>query len=234
MSELPRRKHSAVLREILPLKGAHIADIGCGDGGLVRLMAREGARVTGVEPSEAQLARARAAEPAGGEDYVKAGAEALPFADGSLDGAVFFNALHHVPVEGQGLALAEAARVLMSGGLLYVLEPLAAGAYFELVRPIEDETEVRARAYEAVQAAAGHGLLEPARELCYEAPLKQQSFENFKAGLIAVDARRRPRVEAAETALRASFASAAEQRDGAFWFYQPCRLNLLRRTDRPW
>ncbi len=43
MTSAPRRKHSAVLREILPLAGARIADIGCGDGGLVRL-ARGGFR----------------------------------------------------------------------------------------------------------------------------------------------------------------------------------------------
>ena len=105
-------------------------------------------------------------------------------------------------------------------------------AHIELVRPVEDETEVRAKAYEAVQGAAADGRLEQERELCYEAPLKHRSFADFAAGLIAVDARRRPRVEAAETVLRASFESAAEQRDGAFWFYQPCRLNLLRRTNR--
>ena len=43
MTSAPRRKHSAVLREILPLAGARITDIGCGDGGLVRLMTRAGA-----------------------------------------------------------------------------------------------------------------------------------------------------------------------------------------------
>ena len=106
------------------------------------------------------------------------------------------------------------------------------GSYFELVRPVEDETEVRAKAYEAIRGAVAGGLLAQQRELCYEAPLKHRSFEDFSAGLIAVDNRRRSRVEAAEAALRAGFESAAEQQGGAFWFYQPCRLNLLRRTNQ--
>ena len=49
MTALPRRKHTAVMREYLPmLEGTRAADLGCGDGALVRFMTREGARVIGA------------------------------------------------------------------------------------------------------------------------------------------------------------------------------------------
>lgn len=230
MSPIPRRKHSDVLREHLPLKGARIADIGCGDGALVRLMTREGARVTGIECSDSQLARARAAEPAGAEDYRPGRAEELPFEDASLDAAVFFNSLHHVPVEGQAKALQEAARVVRPGGVVYIQEPIAAGVYFELMRPIEDETFVRAKAQEAIAAAARGPALRPELEVVYDAPIRRGGFEDFKASLIAVDAGRRTRIEAEEDALKAAFEAAGEARDGAIWFDQPSRLNLLRKV----
>lgn len=230
MGETPRRKHGEVLREYLPLNGARIVDIGCGDGALVRMMTREGARVTGIECSEAQLARARAAEPAGDETYLFGRGEELPFEDASLEAAVFFNSLHHVPVEGQARALEEAARVVGPGGLLYIGEPIAAGAYFELMRPVEDETFVRAKAYEALKAAAGGPALREELELVYQAPYRRPDFEDLKASLIAVDESRRPRIEAVEGALRQALESAGEARDGAVWLDQPSRLNLLRKV----
>ncbi len=230
MNKPPRRKHSDVMREYLPLKGTRVADIGCGDGSLARFMTREGATVTGIEPSERQLARARAAEPTGGETYLQGVAEHLPFEDESLDAAVFFNSLHHVPVEGQARALAEAARVVRMGGLIYVQEPLAAGPHFELVRPIEDETHVRAKAEEAIEATVAAGLLVQDLELVYDAPYKIADFEAFKAGVIAVDEGRRPRFEAMEEDLRTAFEALAERRDDGYWLFQPARLNLLRKA----
>ena len=58
MSVLPRRTHREVIEETLTLDGARVADIGCGDGSLVRLMTRMGAQVTGVDPADGQIARA--------------------------------------------------------------------------------------------------------------------------------------------------------------------------------
>ena len=71
------RRNDEVLRELLPLAGRRIADIGCGDGALVRLMARAGAQVTGVDNNPAQLGPATAAPAAAGETYVMAVGERL-------------------------------------------------------------------------------------------------------------------------------------------------------------
>jgi SAM-dependent methyltransferase len=226
MDALPLRKHTEVLREYLPLEGARVADVGCGDGALVRVMARGGAHVRGIEPGERQLARARAAEPAGDERYVAAYGEALPLPDGCLDYLVYFNALHHVPEDRQDAALKEAARVLRPGGLLYVQEPLADGDYFEMVQPIDDETAVRAAAYAALKAAPN---FEEMKEIQYLAPFREHSFEAFRDAMIAIDPRRRPAIEAQEGSLRQAFLAAGEQRDDGFWFEIPSRLNLLRR-----
>jgi hypothetical protein len=106
---------------------------------------------------------------------------------------------------------------------------VADGDYFELMRPIEDETEVRARAYDVLKAAGRGGDLEEIAEVFYRAPLRERSFEAFRDNVIAIDPARRPAVEAAEASLRQSFLAAGEQRDDGFWFEIPSRLNLLRR-----
>jgi len=226
-TEAPLLKHSEVLRQRLALQGARVADVGCGDGSLSRVMARAGAWVVGIDPGPQQLARAAAAERAQDETYVCALGEALPLRDGCLDAVVYFNALHHVPVAVQGAALREAARVISPGGLVYVQEPLAEGSYFEIMRPIEDETEVRGRAYDALKKG-DHGLAEE-EEFVYRAPFRVKSVEAFLKGLVAVDPARRDAVAAREESLREAFLAAAEQRDDGFWFEIPSRLNLLRR-----
>ena len=229
METLPRRKHREVIEELLDLDGARVADIGCGDGALTRLMTRLGARVTGIEPSEGQLARARAAEPAGDEDYLQGVAEYLPLPDAGLDVAMFFNSLHHIPVEHLARALAEAARALEPGGRLCVIEPLAQGPHFQANRIIEDETEVRGKAYLALRAAFEGPDFESDREFTYMTEVRYQDFEAFREGMIAVDERRRAAVEAEEAELRAAFEENAEPRNGKFTLDQPIRLNLLVR-----
>ncbi len=230
MEALPRRKHREVIEELLVLDGARVADIGCGDGALTRLMTRLGAAVTGIEPSERQLARARAAAPAGDEGYLQGVAEDLPLPDASLDVAMFFNSLHHIPVEHQAKALQEAARALEPGGRLCVIEPLAEGPHFQANRCIEDETEVRDRAYLALRAAFEGPNFESDREFSYLTEVRYQDYAAFRDGMIAVDDRRRTRVAAREAELRAAFEANAERRAEKFTLDQPIRLNLMVRA----
>lgn len=104
--------------QILPLAGRFLAgarsvlDVGTGEGQVARLAASLGARVTGVDPSRAQLTAARAR--GGGPAYVMAEAGGLPFADGAFDAAVACLVFEHID-DARG-AIGEVARVLAPGG----------------------------------------------------------------------------------------------------------------------
>src|SRR5271165_7626295 len=146
----PRLTLFEALAEVLEPGGKRIVDVGCGDGAVVRHLVRQGATAMGIEVSEEQLERARA-KAGEGETYGVASGEGLPCPDGSADAILYLKSFHHVPGALMRPALEEASRVLAPGGRLIVIEPLADGSYFEAMRPLEDETEVRAAAYSVLQ-----------------------------------------------------------------------------------
>jgi ubiquinone/menaquinone biosynthesis C-methylase UbiE len=220
------RKHSEVLRELLPMRGKTVLDVGCGDGALTRLLAREGAQAIGIDLNATQLARARAAEPVPGASYAEGRGEALPATDASVDAVVYMNALHHVPQDLIPAALDEAARVLKPGGTLLVIEPLAEGPNFELVRPVEDETGVRAAACAALKAAPRFRMTQ---EAVYDAPVKYADYAAFESRMRAVDPRRGPRVDKLRPRLQEAFERLGRKDGDAVWFSQPTRVNLLER-----
>ncbi|HYG90703.1 MAG TPA: class I SAM-dependent methyltransferase [Azospirillum sp.] len=228
MTTLRRADHKAILAEVLDVRGLTVADVGCGDGGMARRLTQSGATVIGIEPSAGQLARARAAEPVGNETYLEGRGESLPFEDGSLDAVLYFNSLHHLPMDAMTPALKEAARVLRPGGALVVVEPLAEGAYFEAVRAMDDETAERAAAYAALRDPPAE--LKPERELFYANTLRFQDFGQLLDRVLAVDEARRARLPAVEAEMRRRFAEGGRNEDGKTAFDQPMRLNLLRRA----
>ncbi len=230
MSPPPLRKHTDVMRALLPLAGRAVVEVGCGGGALLRFMAHQGASpAIGIDPNRRVLARAHTDDRQGEEVYAAGLAQALPIGDGAIDALVYANSLHHVPVEVMSPALAEAARVLKPGGQLYVTEPIAEGDYFELVRPVEDETEVRQAALDALHAAAATAEFTLAQEFVYIAPISVADFAGFRQRMIDAAPERADRVAALEDSLRAGFDATAEARDGAHWFELPSRLTLLQR-----
>lgn len=174
-----------------PLAGKSILDIGCGDGALARALTARGARVHGIDPGAEAIAAARAAVP--GASFTEVGAEALPFADASFDAAIFLNSLHHVPGELMAAALGAALRV--SRGPVLVVEPLAEGSYFEVLRPVEDETAIRALAQEALSACLAGGAARLAGRLDYDDVRHVPGVDDFLARAVAVDPARRAAAE---------------------------------------
>lgn len=55
----PERAEMRVLRRHLPLEGARILDVGCGEGRLTRRVAGMAGAMVGIDPKEAYIARAR-------------------------------------------------------------------------------------------------------------------------------------------------------------------------------
>jgi len=226
----PLRTHTEVMSEHLDLAGKQVLDVGCGAGHLVRRMAQLGAHVTGIEPGERQLAKARAAEPVGTEKYLEAMAEALPVEDDSIEIVVFFNSLHHVPVAGMEQALTESYRVLKSSGMLYIAEPMAQGPQFELHRPVNDETEVRAQAYRVIKKAAALGFRQ-AYETIYAADVCVADFESFRELSTSINPEREAYFAAHDTQLRRRFEKYGERRPDGWHFRQYIRVNVLQRAD---
>ena len=136
-------------------------DIGCGNGAFTEvLIARcAPAAVTGVDPSEGQLAYARARPGAKRAEFRVADAQALPFPDNSFDAATM--ALVIVFIPDPRMAARELVRVVRPGGVVatYVWEfpdgfppaPLAA-AMKDLGLAPPERPNVQASARGAMQA----------------------------------------------------------------------------------
>lgn len=226
---MDRRNGTELLVEILNLDNATVVDVGCGDGWLVRRLAKRGAHVTGVEVSPKQMAMARAATPVRDEHYIQGLAEDLPVTSRSVDIVIYFNSLHHIDGDGLMKALREAARVLRSGGILYVSEPLAEGPYFELMKPAHDETAVRQRALDALRFAPEVGLLIE-RQLTHLDTVRLADFQAFHDRLTSINPHIRDRFDELEEQLRASFELLGTETDRGWAFDQPMRVSVLRRS----
>ena len=93
-------------------------DVGCGNGAFTEVLIRKNApaEVSGVDPSEGQLAYARTRPGAKLAQFKVAGAQDLPFPDNSFDAAVMPLVISFVPDPVK--AAAEMKRVVKPGGWL--------------------------------------------------------------------------------------------------------------------
>jgi ubiquinone/menaquinone biosynthesis C-methylase UbiE len=117
-----------------------VLDVGCGTGRLLESVARRwtGARLTGVDASEAMVAAARRKH---GEDarfsFVRGDAAALPLEPASVDAAFSTLSFHHWQDQPSGIR--EIARVLRPGGIFVLADveiPL-----LSLLRPLMNRVD---------------------------------------------------------------------------------------------
>jgi ubiquinone/menaquinone biosynthesis C-methylase UbiE len=116
MGKWSRLAGEVFLDWLKPASGLRWIDVGCGNGAFTELLAERcaPAEIQGVDPSESQLAFARARHSAGIAQFRQGDAMALPFADNSFDAAVMALVIFFVPEPSAGVA--EMARVVRPGG----------------------------------------------------------------------------------------------------------------------
>lgn len=101
------------------LAALRVLDVGCGEGTNTRKFADLGAKLVGVDISEAMIAAAReheADEPRGIEYHLTSGSDLSGFADASFDAVLSTMAMMDMPDHAG--CMREVARVLAPGGLL--------------------------------------------------------------------------------------------------------------------
>lgn len=136
-----------------------VLDVACGPGFLTRAFARSGARVIGIDATEAFLELARAEARDEGlttVEFRNGDAERLPFDDATFDVVVSRAAFHHFPRPAH--VLGEMRRVCRPGGRVMVGDMIGhedpeRAAYHDRVERLCDPTHVR-----AIPAAEIEGL----------------------------------------------------------------------------
>ena len=157
---MEKDKDQAILTQIarhVGLDNKDILEIGCGDGRVTAMLARNNCRITAVDPDEQSIVEAEKKLP--GVDLRVGGGESLPFDDKSFDTVVFTLSLHHH--QHMDKALNEASRVLRDNGIILVIEPVSDDNINEICYLIKDEALELSQAQEALKRC---GLKERGRE----------------------------------------------------------------------
>jgi demethylmenaquinone methyltransferase/2-methoxy-6-polyprenyl-1,4-benzoquinol methylase len=116
---LDRRWRTRAVTALQPAPGDRVLDLGCGTGDLTMLLARTGARATGLDLSQGMLRVARA-KLSGRGTLVRGSAFALPFRDGAFASAGSAFVLRNL-MDLPG-AFAELARVIRPGGAIVLVD----------------------------------------------------------------------------------------------------------------
>lgn len=217
-----------VLAQLVDLNAVELIEVGCGNARLAReLLTRfPASRVVGLEVDQRQHAKSLAA-PQSGLTFIEAGAAAIPFPDGSFDGALMLKSLHHVPLHEMAHGLREIARVLRPGGWFYASEPVYAGALNEVIRLFNDEGPVRAAAQSALDEAVQNGVFTTVTERRFDMPVRFADFADFERRMMYPTFADHHITEPMRAAVRARFEPHMGA-DGAR-FTRPMLVRLLRR-----
>jgi SAM-dependent methyltransferase len=154
---------------LAPPPGLRWIDVGCGNGAFTELLVElcTPAEVQGIDPSEAQLAFARARPAARVAEFRQGDAMALPFSEDRFDAAVMALVIFFVRHPAKGVA--ELVRVACPGGMVatYAWDMLGGGFPLE---PIQ--AEMRAMGLKPVlPPSSGASRMEALRSLWTDAGL---------------------------------------------------------------
>ena len=174
------------------LVGRRVLEVGAGEGALAEELAREGAQVVAMDLSPVAVStmkeRSMALPIANRYESIVGEAEAIPCPDGSFDELWSSKLWMHVEPK---RFLAEARRVLLPGGRLCLVEPLAEHPAARIHRAFHRDFEGLACRYPRWDELLlpGAGFEEVARRACFllsPALFPRTSLQGLDAGLMRI------------------------------------------------
>ena len=218
-----------IVERLLPLRGAHVLELGCGKAEKTRAIAHGGqvVSITALEVDEIQHAKNLQISDLPTVSFSVGGAEAIPAADASVDIVLMFKSLHHVPMDKLDQALAEIRRVLKPGGLAYLSEPVFAGEFNDILRLFHDEKTVREAAFAAIQRAVHGGTLELAGQTFFNTRRHFDDFAQFEEQVLKVTHTQHRLSPDVYESVRVAFMRHMTPHGADF--QQPIRVDLLRK-----
>ena len=156
-----------------------VLDIGCGNGDLAFSLAKEGAKVIGIEHDSIQAKKNIFMSNGNNLIFKEGSANNLSLESNSMDVIIFSKSLHHIPINLMDSSLIEVARVLKNNtGRLLILEPSIKGSYFQLLKPFHDETIVRKAALDSL-ARISLKYFKEVKEYKFQSKYKYKNFNTF-------------------------------------------------------
>jgi len=219
---------SDIFNHLLDFDGKHIVELGCGGADLTRLIATGGKdrTISAYEVDEIAHAQNLKVTDLPNVTFGLSGAQDIPLDDNSADLVLMFKSLHHVPIDLMADSLQEIKRVLKSGGLAYISEPIFTGEFNEILRLFHDEQVVREAAFAALSEAVTSGLFELQDEVFFRSPLAFVDFAEFESRTINSTHTDHSLADDLHAEVKRSF-NAHCGPDGAH-FMMPIRVDLLR------
>ena len=214
----------------LHLQGAQVLELGCGRALKTRQIAERyrPAKLIATEVDRVQHEKNVLIDDLPNVRFVYGGAEEIDLPDSAIDVVIMLKSLHHVPVDQMDRALGEIHRVLATGAIAYISEPVYAGEFNEIMRLFHDEREVREAAFAAVCRAVNSGRFSCDEQIFFNAPTYYENFADFEERILKVTHTQHTVSDALHRRIETAFARHMGA-DGAR-FATPTRVDLLRKT----
>jgi SAM-dependent methyltransferase len=221
-----RPVYEAVLERLKVGPQTAYLDAGCGAGMAAEMAAARGARISGIDASDALLAIARQRVPAG--TFLAGDLETLPFTDDTFDVVTGFNSFQYAGDSTR--ALTEARRVTKPGAVVAIMtwgppEGMPAAALVAALRPLLPAPPPGAPGpfalsnEAALRAFADAAGLEPGEIFDVESPFYYGSLEDGVRGLGSSGVSARARHNSGDEAVDRAHAEALgafRQPDGSY------------------
>lgn len=210
--------------------GQRLVELGCGRAETTRKLAETfpELEIIATEVDPLQHAKNAAIEDLPNVSFRFGGAQKIELPNQSVNFVVMLKSLHHVPVEWMQQSLEEINRILVAGGLAFILEPVYAGEFNRILRIFNDEQEVRADAFAAIESSVAMGKFDLVEQFFFDSIVRFEDFADYETRIMAATHLHLSIDDATREQTFAAFESYVD-RHGLAEFRAPTRVDLLKR-----